>query len=87
MDSQTRYATHCGACHGANLQGLAELGVRLAGSDYVRRSDTAALTAFLKVGRAPGQPGNVTGRVMPGFGYLPEPELAALAQFLKKSGS
>jgi hypothetical protein len=31
----------------------------------------------------PGQPGNVSGRVMPGFAYLPDPELAALAEFLK----
>ena len=59
----------------------------LAGADYVRRSNTEALTAFLKVGRLPGQPGNISGRVMPGFGYLPEPELAAVAEFVKKSGS
>jgi mono/diheme cytochrome c family protein len=87
LDGAALYATHCLACHGPKLQGIAELGVRLAGSDYVRRSDTAALTAFLKVGRMPGQPGNISGRVMPGFGYLPEPELAALADFVKKSGS
>jgi mono/diheme cytochrome c family protein len=87
LDGAALYATHCLACHGEKLQGIAELGVRLAGSDYVRRSNTEALTAFLKVGRLPGQPGNISGRVMPGFGYLPEPELAAVAEFVKKSGS
>jgi mono/diheme cytochrome c family protein len=84
LDGAALYATHCVACHGANLQGIAELGVRLAGSDYVRRSDTAALIAFLKVGRLPGQADNMSGRVMPGFDYLPEAELAAVAEFVRK---
>ena len=46
-------------------------------------TDPVSLAAFLKVGRMPGQPGNISGRVMPGFAYLPDPELAALAGFLK----
>jgi len=82
-DGAALYALHCVACHGADLKGIAELGVTLAGSAYVGRSDAATLAAFLKVGRMPGQPGNVSGRVMPGFAYLPDPELAALAEFLK----
>ena len=82
-DGAALYALHCVACHGADLKGIAELGVTLAGSAYVGRSDAASLAAFLKVGRMPGQPGNISGRVMPGFAYLPDPELAALAEFLK----
>ena len=82
-DGAALYALHCVACHGPDLQGIAELGVTLAGSAYVGRSDAATLAAFLKVGRMPGQPGNISGRVMPGFAYLPDPELAALAGFLK----
>jgi mono/diheme cytochrome c family protein len=84
LDGAALYATHCVVCHGANLQGIAELGVRLAGSDYVRRSDTAALTAFLRVGRRPGESDNVSGKVMPGFNYLLEAELAAIAEFVRK---
>lgn len=86
VDGAALYALHCVACHGPDLKGLPGLGVNLAGSGYVRRSDAAALAAFLKVGRMPGQPGNVSGRVMPGFAYLQEAELAALAGFVKSRG-
>ena len=82
-DGAALYATHCLACHGADRRGIPGLGVALAGSAYVARSGTAELAAFLKVGRMPGQPGNVSGRVMPGFEYLPEAELTALAGYLK----
>jgi EmrB/QacA subfamily drug resistance transporter len=82
-DGAALYALHCVACHGPDLQGIAQLGVNLAGSAYVGRSEETALAAFLKVGRMPGQPGNLSGRVMPGFAYLPDPELAALAGYLK----
>jgi EmrB/QacA subfamily drug resistance transporter len=82
-DGAALYATHCVACHGADRKGIAALGVALAGSTYVAGTGQADLATFLKVGRMPGQPGNVSGRVMPGFAYLPEAELQALAGYLK----
>jgi EmrB/QacA subfamily drug resistance transporter len=85
-DGAALYATHCVACHGADRRGVSGLGVALAGSAYVTGTGTAGLAAFLKVGRMPGQPGNVSGRVMPGFAYLPEAELQALAAYLKAPG-
>jgi DHA2 family methylenomycin A resistance protein-like MFS transporter len=83
-DGAALYALHCVACHGADRRGVAELGVTLVGSPYITRIDSAELVAFLKVGRMPGQPGNVSGRVMPGFSYLPETELQALVDFLRR---
>jgi EmrB/QacA subfamily drug resistance transporter len=83
LSGEALYAVHCVACHGANLAGIEELGVALAGSAYVRRTSADALVALLKAGRMPGQPGNVSGRVMPGFSYLPDAELAAIAAYVK----
>ena len=77
------YATHCVACHGADRRGLDNLGVSLLGSAFVGSRTGAELVEFLKVGRLPGQPGSIRNGVMPGFAYLPEAELAALAAFLK----
>ena len=85
-DGAALYALHCLACHGPDLKGLPGLGITLAGSGYVARSEAGALAAFLKVGRMPGQPGSVSGRVMPGFAYLQDAELAALADFVKSRG-
>jgi mono/diheme cytochrome c family protein len=62
---------------------LPELGVTLVGSTYVQSKTEAELVEFLKVGRLPGQPGSVRNGVMPGFGYLLEAELQALAAYLR----
>ena len=39
---------------------------------------------FLKVGRLPNDPASVSGRPMPGFAYVDEAELAAIADYLKQ---
>lgn len=77
------YATNCIACHGADLAGVEGLGVNLVTSKFVAAQPAAALLAFLKAGRMPDDPATVTGRPMPGFGWLPEAELAAIVAFVK----
>jgi mono/diheme cytochrome c family protein len=79
----TAYATNCIACHGADLTGVEGLGVNLATSKFVATRSPDALLAFIKVGRLPDDPATVSGRPMPGFGWLPEAELAAIVAFVK----
>ena len=78
------FAAHCAACHGADRRGLPQLGVSLVGSKFIEAQAPAALVAFLRKGRMPGEPGNLSGRVMPGFGYLQDAELETLAALLKR---
>ncbi len=77
------YATNCIACHGADLAGVEGLGVNLVTSKFVAAQPAAALLAFLKAGRLPDDPATVSGRRMPGFGWLPEAELAAIVAWVK----
>lgn len=79
----TAYATNCIACHGADLAGVEGLGVNLVTSKFVATRSPDALLAFIKAGRMPDDPATVSGRPMPGFGWLPEAELAAIVAFVK----
>jgi mono/diheme cytochrome c family protein len=77
------FAVNCLACHGADLAGVEGLGVSLLDSPFVGRRSAAELVEFLKVGRMPGDPESVSGRPMPGFGWLPDGELREIAAFVK----
>jgi mono/diheme cytochrome c family protein len=82
-DGNEKFALNCLACHGAGLEGVEGLGVSLVDSAFVGRQSVPELVAFLKVGRMPGDPGSVAGRPMPGFGWLPEADLAEIAAYVK----
>lgn len=82
-EDNEKFALNCLACHGAELEGVEGLGVSLAESDFVARKSVPELVAFLKVGRMPGDPESVAGRPMPGFGWLPEADLAEIAAYVK----
>jgi len=77
------FVQYCGGCHGPEGRGLPGLGVDLRGSAFVRSLDDAALGAFLRAGRAPGDAGNRTGRPMPAFAWLPEETLAEIVGALR----
>ena len=77
------YATHCIACHGADLGGIEGLGVSLVASRFVAGSSAEELVEFVKVGRMPDDPANVSGGAMPGFGWVAEADLAAIVEFVK----
>lgn len=78
-----RFAEYCAGCHGGDGRGLPGLGVNLVESAWVGRASPADLSAFLRMGRMPGDPGNTTGRPMPAFEWLGEEALADLARELK----
>lgn len=61
----------CVACHGASGMGIAGNGKNLVYSDFVANTDDAALVAFIKKGRDPGDPANTTGVGMPAKGGNP----------------
>jgi mono/diheme cytochrome c family protein len=85
-DAEALYTLNCLACHGADLRGLDGAGVPLAGSRFVAARSVAELVAFLKAGRLPDATDSVAGRAMPAFAWLPEPELAAIAAWVKARG-
>jgi glucose/arabinose dehydrogenase len=65
-----RFADHCASCHTASPR-------TLAASPFVTRSSEEQVADVIRNGRA--------ARGMPAFGALPEPEVRALAAWLKSS--
>jgi len=82
-DGAALFDVHCIACHGPDARGIDNLGVDLVASPFVARSAEPDLVGFLKDGRLPDDPDSLTGRPMPGFAWVAEGELRALAAFLK----
>jgi len=81
---QQLFEAQCIACHGADAGGIDSIGVSLTNSSFVVSSSQDELIAFLKVGRMPNDPATITGLVMPGFAWIAEQDLAALAAYVKK---
>jgi len=81
------FAQNCLACHGSGGEGIENLGANLRDSAFVRDTAAAALVEFLRVGRFPDDPASATGRPMPGFGWLTDGELEAVAAFIKSRSS
>ncbi|MBL8201696.1 MAG: MFS transporter [Chromatiales bacterium] len=77
------FADYCASCHGADGRGLPGLGVNLVESSFVRGASPADLEGFLRKGRMPGEPGNVTGRPMPAFEWLGDEMLEELVRELE----
>jgi mono/diheme cytochrome c family protein len=82
-DGSAAFDLYCMACHGADARGIDGLGVTLVGSAFVTRTPVAELVEFLKIGRLPDDPATLTGRAMPGFGWVSDSELTAVVEFLK----
>lgn len=82
-DANPAYNQHCLVCHGADLKGVANLGVELTGSKFVAVKSVDELTEFLKAGRMPGDPDTISNGAMPGFAWVTEDELRSIAEFLK----
>ena len=85
--SSPQFAQNCVACHGADAKGVEGLGVSLVESDFVAKKSEKELVAFLKEGRMPDDPNTRSGRPMPGFSWVPEADLQAIASYLKASVS
>lgn len=65
------FATTCAACHGPEGKGVPGLGKDMTTSTFIADQSDAELLAFIKVGRAPTDPLNTTGVLMPPKGGNP----------------
>ena len=81
------YLKRCVFCHGNNLEGVASLGASLQNSDFVSESSLEKLIEMLKLGRMPNSDNSISGGIMPGFSWLSESELNAIATYIKSTSS
>lgn len=65
------FSTVCAACHGPQGRGMPKLGPDLRDNAFAGSLDDAGLLAFVKVGRAAGDPRSKTGVMMPPRGGNP----------------
>ncbi len=65
------FATTCAACHGTAGEGVPGLGKDMTTSEFIADQSDAELLAFIKTGRAPTDPLNTTGVLMPPKGGNP----------------
>ena len=83
---QRKYQQTCAACHGVDGQGQPHQGANLNASRFVRESSDEALVAFVKAGRAVGDPKSVLGLSMPPLGGNPtleEEQLRDIVAYLR----
>lgn len=59
------YARSCAVCHGPDAQGVPNLGKPLRNSAFVQSQSDEALFELIVKGRAPSDPTNTTGALMP----------------------
>src|SRR5438094_6921977 len=84
---QVLYMQTCTSCHGQAAQGLPHMGVNLRASKFVSQLNDRKLVAFLKSGRRPTDPKNITGLLMPPRGgnvALDDDSLADIVAFLRQ---
>lgn len=81
------FATTCQACHGAAGEGVPGLGKDMTTSEFIAGLSDAELLAFVKVGRAPTDPLNTTGVLMPPKGGNPaltDEQLVDIIAFIRE---
>ncbi|HYO11338.1 MAG TPA: cytochrome c [Tepidisphaeraceae bacterium] len=81
------YMQSCTSCHGQKAQGLPHMGLNLRESKFVAQLNDRRLVAFLKQGRKPTDPKNVTGLLMPARGgnsSLDDDGLADIVAYLRQ---
>ena len=76
------FATTCAACHGPEGKGVQGLGKDMTTSTFIAGLSDQELMDFVKVGRAPGDPLNTTGVLMPPKGGNPALNDAQLADII-----
>ena len=82
-DGNFQYEQYCIACHGADARGVDGLGVDLVTSPFVAGISAKDLVEFLKTGRTAEDPQSQTNSPMPGFDWVSESDLQAVAAWLK----
>ena len=83
---QALFVPTCGACHGPEGKGVTGLGKDMTTSELIAGKTDAELLDFIKVGRAPDDPLNTTGVLMPPKGGNPaltDEQLADVIAFIR----
>jgi disulfide bond formation protein DsbB len=83
---QALFASYCSACHGPAGEGITGLGKPLTTSEFVGGLSDEELLAFIKVGRAPDDPLNTSGVLMPPKGGNPaltDEQLQAIIAYIR----
>jgi disulfide bond formation protein DsbB/cytochrome c5 len=86
IDGAALYGTACAACHGQNMEGIANLGNALSNNEFVADRSDEELLAFIRAGRMLDDPDNTSGLVMPPSGGQPnltDAEILAIVQHLR----
>ncbi len=65
------FVSTCSACHGPEGKGVTGLGKDMTHSEFIAEKTDAELLAFIETGRAPDDPLNTTGVLMPPKGGNP----------------
>ena len=84
---QVLYLQSCTYCHGQSAQGMPHMGVDLRNSKFISSTSDPKLIAFLRSGRRPTDPKNITGLLMPPRGgnvTLDDESLADIVAFLRQ---
>lgn len=68
---QELFAKTCVACHGPDGKGIEGLGRDMTTSEFIAEKSDEELVEFVKVGRRPSDPLNITGVDMPPKGGSP----------------
>jgi mono/diheme cytochrome c family protein len=76
------FATTCAACHGPNGEGVKGLGKDMTTSEFIASLSDQDLLTFIKQGRAPGDPLNTTGVMMPPKGGNPTLDDAKIIEII-----
>ena len=84
-DGASLYSNNCSACHGAQAEGVENLGPALAGSDFTFNTPVEEWIALVKAGRAADHPDNKSRIPMPAFPHLADNDLQAIFSFLRLS--
>ncbi len=77
----------CADCHGLDGRGLPGRGLELAGSSFVRDQSDDDLAAFIRRGRAAGDPANTSGQAMLGmesFAAFEEEHYPLVVEYLRQ---
>ncbi len=80
------FSTGCLTCHGPTGQGIVNLAPSLAGSQFIKVADDAAVASVIRTGRAVGEPNNKSGKAMPARGgnpFLTEDQISHLVAFVR----